>query len=640
MRKLIDYLNARAKEYAEGCPTISDTEWDKLYFELQHLEKELGCIYPDSPTQNFNYNVVDKLNTVVHNTPMLSLDKVKDIEELSAFAEKEDSLLMTKMDGLSCELIYENGELIEASTRGDGIEGENVTHNALKIKNIPVKISYKERLVIHGEVIIKTDDFEKTEGYKHCRNYAAGAIRLLNSKESEGKNLRFIAWEVLEGLDDYTLLSEKLDTIKGFGFTIVPYIKFRHESIKEENIHEIFTITKKYYYPCDGAVVKYDLIELKDILGQTSHHFKNALAFKVIEDTYETKLIDIEWTMGRTGILTPVAIFESIEIDGCEVSRASLHNVSILEELLGCPYANQKLNVFKANQIIPQIKSAEKENLIDADYLDIPSKCPLCGGDTACETLNESTNLVCTNPMCEGKLINRLDYFCGKKGLDIKGLSKATLEKLIDWGWISSIVDIFALYKHKEEWCLQPGFGTRSVDKILSAIEESKNTTYAEFLSSLGIPLIGKSVSKDIFKHFSSYEALRKAIDENYDFSQIEGFGESKTNALLSYNYSYADEVAKFLKFAVKEDATFSQSNILEGFNFVITGKVYGVKNRAELQERIENLGGKVLSTVSPKVHYLINNDVHSTTSKNLKAKELNIPIITEEEYYFMEGAK
>jgi DNA ligase (NAD+) len=387
-------------------------------------------------------------------------------------------------------------------------------------------------------------------------------------------------------------------------------------------------------YPIDGVVFKFDDIEYGKSLGSTAHHFKNAIAYKFYDETYTTYLKNIEWTMGRTGILTPVAVFDPIDIDGTTVERASLHNISIMEEILGDkPYATQKLEVYKANMIIPQIASAEKFNTMAMVLpLEIPQVCPICGGKVEIQESDSSTkNLVCVNPQCQGKLINRLDHFCGKKGLDIKGLSLATLDKLVDWGWVNNISDIMVLSNHRNEWIQKPGFGEKSVDKILDAIENAKTPTLDAFIASLGIPLIGKTVSKELIKYVDSYEDFVQKAQNKFDFSIYDGFAASKTSAIWAFDFTEANKVYQYLSIATTN--TTEQLNNCEGLKIVITGKLQQFKNRDAFKKYIEERGGKVVDSVSKNTNYLINNDINSTSSKNQTAKKLGVPILTEQEF-------
>jgi DNA ligase (NAD+) len=482
---LIDLANNLARDYESGHPTVSDKEWDDLYFQIQELEEKLGIYYKHSPTQHIPYDIVNQLNKVEHGHKMLSLQKTKDLSEIEKFLDNRDSLIMLKMDGLTCSLTYIDGELVSAETRGNGIVGEDVLHNALQIRSIPnyiPKISGK--LVVDGEIICTAKNFEMfASDYKNSRNFAAGSIRLLDSKECAKRKLSFVAWDVIEGLDKYDLLSERFSHIRNYGFDVVPYCFYPAWDANDEQVSLDIMIdhlkirAEEFGYPIDGAVAKFNSISYGKTLGETSHHFKNAMAYKFYDETYETELIDIEWTMGRTGVLTPVAVFKPIDIDGSTVERASLHNVSIMIETLhGYGWKGQKVEVFKANMIIPQIASAELDDDRCKYYFERVMECPVCRHEVILKNDNGTTFAVCSNDTCEGKLINRLDHFCGKKGLDIKGLSKATLEKVIDWGWVSNRHRLFMLKYYRDEWINKPGFGEKSVDKILTAIETASNT--------------------------------------------------------------------------------------------------------------------------------------------------------------------
>ena len=640
IRELIDYLNARTKEYDEGHPTISDKEYDDKFFELIHLEEVTGIIYDDSPTQKIVYNVINELRKVKHNHPMLSLDKTKDINVIKNFLKQNKNYLcMFKMDGLTCSLRYLNGKLVSAETRGNGVEGEDITHNAWVVDNIPKYIDYKDELIVDGEIICPLDTFNELFKimYKNPRNFAAGSIRLLDSKECAKRNLCFIAWDVIEGFNDIKLLSEKLKKLSFLNFSIVPYRcdnDFNWETIDDEIIEAAHHLN----YPIDGIVFKFDDIEYGKSLGATDHHFKNAMAFKFYDEEYETSLLNIEYTMGRTGVLTPVAVFNPVEIDGTMVERANLHNLSILKETLGdMPQVYQKIWVSKRNMIIPQIERAEKtDNCYIQDLIiDIPKQCPICGEETITITENCSTILMCNNPNCEGKFLNKLDHFCSKKGLNIKGLSKATLEKLIDWNWIENIKDIFTLKDYRNEWIKKPGFGIASVDKILNAIEEAKICDDVSFISALGIPLIGNSVAKILIEKCSTYLNFRNMINEKFDFSKLDGFAESKTLAIWNFDYSEADEIyEKYICSPIQDTITNEEiEKTCDGLKFVITGKLNNYKKRDDLKLIIENMGGKVMDSVSKNTNYLINNDITSTTGKNQSAQKLGIPIITEEEF-------
>lgn len=643
MEELIDQLNNATRAYDEGKPYMSDHEWDRMYFELSNLEKKLNFAYSNSPTQNIHFQTVSALKKVVHNHPMLSLEKTKSLEDIAKFIDKKSYLAMCKMDGLTCSLRYYNGKLVSAETRGNGVEGEDILHNALVIPSIPKYIEYKDELIVDGEIICRLDTFSNMFAgeYKNARNFAAGSIRLLDSKECHQRNLTFVAWDVIKGYEEEDELFWKLNALTQLGFTVVPHIavylnEYIKEVVSEETIKELVKEAEENAYAIDGIVFKFNDVEYGKSLGATEHHFRNAMAFKFYDETYPTILKDIEWTMGRTGVLTPIAILEPIDIDGSTVSRASLHNVDIMGQTLhGCGWVGQKVEVYKANMIIPQIASAEEDEdipHINKKHFMRPQVCPVCGGPTELRRDANTLNMFCANPDCEGKLINKLDHFCGKKGLDIKGLSKATLEKLIDWGWVSELIDIYKLNDYKTEWVQKPGFGEKSVANVLAAIEASKNPSLQAFISAIGIPLIGKSMSKELVKYINSYEEFRKMVNEKFDFSKFDGFAGSKTDAIWNYDYRQADDVYELVK-PLSVEPTDESEKSLANYSIVITGRLTKFKNRAELQRLIEEKGGKVVGSVSNNTDFLINNDINSTSAKNMTARKLNIPIITEEDF-------
>lgn len=630
IQELVDKLNYYTKLYDEGRPEISDKEWDDMYFELQKIERESGIYLEDSPTQRVNFQVVNKLNKVEHNHPMLSLDKTKDTNEIQKFIYNNDYIAMAKMDGLTCSLKYVDGKLVSAETRGNGLVGEDILHNALQVRNIPKRIDFQDELVVDGEIICTYENFKEFESeYKNPRNFASGSIRLLDSKESSMRRLSFIAWDCISGLEKVEKLSTKLLKLNVLGFTVVPFMAGEYSI--DDTISTIQSIAQEAGYPIDGIVYKYDIISEYEAAGKTDHHFKGGLAYKFYDEEYETILRDVEWTMGRTGVLTPVALLEPINIDGSEVSRASLHNISIMDEL-GIRYQDTKVMVYKANMIIPQISKALPYEGEIASLINIPVVCPICGEPTIIKGENGVRVLYCSNPSCEGKLINRLDHFFGKKGLDAKGLSKATFEKLIDWGWIENIKDVFKLKEHKKEWEKMQGFGEKSVEKILQAIEDCKSCSLDAIISAAGIPLIGKTVGKDLSKRFGSYSEFREAVESGFDFTSFGGYGWEMHKAISDFDYSELDYIVdNYLQ--IKENIKEDNELKLKGLTFCVTGKVHIWKNRDSLSAFIESLGGKVTGSVSKNTNYLINNDINSTSAKNKKAQELDIPILSEEDF-------
>jgi DNA ligase (NAD+) len=596
---LVDKLNYYTKLYDEGKPEITDSEWDKMYFELQELERSTGIYLPNSPTQSIDYRVVNALQKVKHNHPMLSLNKTKSIDEMNAFIGNKEFITMLKMDGLTCSLGYKNGRLVSAETRGNGIEGEDILHNIIAVKNVPKRLPQNIDLTIDGEVICAFEDFKQFENeYANPRNFAAGSIRLLDAKESSMRNLRFVAWDIINDTDTNTL-SHKLTDLLELGFEVVPF-NIMYTTFNEEVIEWFKKAAEENSYPIDGLVVKYNKVPEYEACGRTDHHFKGGMAFKFADEEYETWLNNIEWTMGRTGVLTPVAIFEPVDTGDSIIERASLHNVSIMKDLLWRPYKGQSLMVCKMNDIIPQVVSAGREiSPADIEGLEftIPTECPICGGslEVVCEVDTEV--LMCTNDACEGKLVNRLDHFCGKKGLDIKGLSKATLGKLVDWGWVKEPADLYNLNKRLQVWANIPGFGIKSVNNILNAIDNSKNPKLESFICALGIPHVGKTLSAQLAKEFSSYEEFREAAIEKWDFTQLDGVAYEKASAIWNFDFTEADHVAEhMLGYEVTGGPS---SNILEGESICITGRLTQHKNRDELVKRITDRGGKVVSGVS-----------------------------------------
>lgn len=630
IKDIIKWLNDRTAEYDAGLPTVSDVEWDKVYFTLVNLENECDYYDSESPTQKIQYSVVNELKKKIHNHPMLSLDKTKEWNAFTQYFGDRSVVGMVKLDGLTCTLHYQNGELVGAETRGNGQEGEDILHNALVVKNIPNRINYTEELIIDGEIICTTTDFEPFKNeYANPRNFAAGSIRLLDSGECAKRNLKFFAWNLVKG--GYGLHVENLNLLSHLGFTVVPWTVGLDWDARDY----LTQVAYEDGIPIDGLVGRFNDISYGESLGATSHHSRAAYAFKFADETAAAHLTEIEWTMGRTGVLTPVAVFTPIELEGTTVERANLHNISVMKELLhGTGWEGQEVQIFKANMIIPQVQSAEEDDERTKKYFFIPEICPICGEPTEQVTEVDSTVLMCSNPACEGKLINRLDHFCGKKGLDIKGLSKATLEKLIDWKWVTDYIDIFELYHYQQFWQAKPGFGEKSVIKILNAIENSRFCELYQFISALGIPLIGQTAAKALAERFKTWEAFIEAVENNeFKFYDIPGFGIEMHYSLKNFNYKEAKYIYyNYLKIKKIEEKT--SKDILKNKVFCITGTVHKWANRDEAKAFIESLGGKVTTSVSKNTSYLINNDATSTSSKNMTAKKLGIPILTEEEFF------
>ena len=634
MREIIDYLHARTLEYNAGNPTISDEEWDARYLQLQDLEKETGYVYPDSPTQHIDYEIVDSLNKYKHKYPMLSLGKTKSISDIQNYFEGQQYIAMTKLDGLSMSITYRNGELVSAATRGNGEIGEDITHNAKIISNIPQKIPCDNEIIINGEIICPKDVFDEnfSSDYKNPRNFASGSIRLLNSKDCEARKLKFIAWDCVYGLEVETF-KERLVFMDSLGFDVVDWVLLQGDFVIGMDF--ILKAISENHYPCDGIVCRFNDIALGDSLGNTAHHPNHSIAFKFIDEQVETVLEDIVYEPSRNGVLTPIAVFKPVELEGTIVSRASLHNISIVEKLSnGLTCKGDKLTIIKANQIIPQVIKWDNIGIFTPEnQIWFPTVCPVCGEPIE-EIISESgvKILKCSNEKCPSRLINQLDHFCGKKGFDIKGLSKATLDKLIDWGWVMNKIDIFNLNKYREEWIKKSGFGPKSVDNILNAIQASKNIDLINFIVSLGIPLVGTTVAKIIAKHENTYENFKKdVIDNDFHFSTLDGIGLEIDNSIKTFDYSEADEIYKIISIKINQDDDETQLNFIKGKRFAITGKIeYG---RSALTDFIEKNGGTVTSTVSKKTDILIANQPEES-AKYKNAVSYGTKIMTELEFF------
>ena len=654
IKELTQQLNQyRDSYYNNSVSEISDHEYDDLFDELKRLEEETNIVMANSPTHTVGYEAKSKLEKVKHSHPMLSLDKTKSVDDLKKFASDKDCLLMCKMDGLTVLLTYENGELIQAETRGNGEEGEIITHNARVFENIPIHIDYTEHLEVEGEAIITYGDFERinsklpeNEKYKNPRNLVSGSVRQLDSNIAAQRHIKFIAWKVpkIEDSKYDKYFAKKLEQVKELGFDIVPYIIYFEDTV-ENRVALLKNTAKELGYPIDGLVMTYNDISYGESLGTTGHHPKHSLAYKFYDDIYPTRLLDVEFTMGKTGVLTPTAVFEPVEIDGTMVERASLHNISIMKSL-GIVSKYQEIGVYKANMIIPQIKYAEKMNCVSVkESICIPGVCPVCGWNTERLKDNDTEILVCTNPNCKGKLLGKLSHFVSKNAINIDGLSEQTLQKLIDLGWLNSFRGIYYLSDHKEEMYKLDGFGKKSVDKLLESIEKSRNTTFDRFIYGLCIPLIGRTASKEIALCCKKV-AINNMWDDIYAFcnygpfypSELNGFGEVMCKSLNEYISENRNIIMKLSKeFNMKNVTKLEQKEeSLLNKSFVITGSLNHYKNRDELVNIIEQLGGKVSGSVSSKTNYLINNDVASTSGKNKKAKDLGIPIISENQFVQM----
>lgn len=650
MQQLIQKLNHASEKYYTGSPIMTDNEFDLKLKELKELEDITGIIYSNSPTMNVGYNSTTELNKVNLTHKMKSLDKAHTIKELNTFINNKKCYLSVKCDGLSLTLQYKNGKLVSATTRGNGEQGIDVLHHAIVFTNIPLEIPYEEELIIDGEAIIYDKDFIKInknmkkqgkDPFKNSRNLAAGSLNLLDNKESSKRYLSFIAWKVIKGFNGDSNIF-KLNEAKNIGFTIVPYIII-DSNINEENLTYIKDVSSKEGIPMDGCVIAYDSISYGEKLGSTSKFPHHSLAYKYEDFSFETTLQDIEWTMGKTATLTPTAIFDPVEIDGTIVERASLHNITVMYNTLGdTPHIGQNISVAKMNMIIPQVVSADKSSAnVNSDrLLHIPKTCPICGHDTIIVQDNDSASLKCSNPECTGKLLGKLSHFVSREAINIDGFSEMTLQRFINLGLVGQFKDIYYLKNHYKQLINLEGFGKKSIDKLLENIEKSRNTTLKRFIYSLSIDLIGNTASKLIENEIervknpgtNPFDQFCNMISKRYNWTRIDGFGEKMQRSLINYfktNFDVIKELAEEFNF---EEINNNKSNKLKGLNFVVTGSVNHFSSRKELQKCIEGHNGKVVGSVSTKTNYLINNDINSNSSKNKKAKSLNIPIITEEQ--------
>ena len=639
MKELVELLNRAGKAYYQDAKELmSDYAYDKLYDELKSLEDELGITLAGSPTVNVGYEVLSELPKERHERPMLSLDKTKDVEELREFIGQKKALMSWKLDGLTIVLTYRDGKLFKAVTRGNGEVGEVITNNAKVFQNVPLQIAYKGELILRGEAVISYKDFEKINAeiedadarYKNPRNLCSGSVRQLNNEITAKRNVRFYAFSLVQAGDvDFQNSRERqMEWLKGQGFEVVEYYMVTADNVKER-VQYFSERIRDNAFPSDGLVLVYDDIAYGLSLGRTSKFPRDSYAFKWADETRETKLLEIEWSPSRTGLINPVAIFEPVELEGTTVSRASVHNISIMEELeLG---VGDKIEVYKANMIIPQIA----RNLTKSGVKDIPSACPVCGEPTEIKKVSNAKALYCTNPECQAKHVKAFALFVSRDALNIEGLSEATLEKFIARGFIREFSDIFHLDRHCEEIRQMEGFGEKSYNNLIASIEKARVTTLPRVVYSLGIAGIGLANAKVICKEFNNdVDAMLHADEEM--LNAIDGIGGVLAGAFVSY---FKDEhhikiLLNLLKeLEIPEEIEDNTERILEGKKFVITGSVTHFANRGEIKELIESLGGKVTGSVTAKTDFLINNDVHSTSSKNKKANELNIPIISEEEF-------
>ena len=638
MKELVSLLNKASRAYYQEAQEImSNYEYDRLYDELKELEDELGITLSNSPTVNVGYEVVSELPKERHESPMLSLDKTKEVEELKNFVGDQKVLMSWKMDGLTVVLTYRDGKLYKAVTRGNGEVGEVITNNAKVFKNVPVQIAYQGELILRGEAVIGYKDFEKINQeiedvdarYKNPRNLCSGSVRQLNNQITAKRNVMFYAFTLVQadGVDFQNSRACQMEWLKLQGFTTVEYYMVTRDTVEDE-VAKFSSKISENDFPSDGLVLTYDDIAYGRSLGRTAKFPRDSFAFKWQDEIRETVLREIEWSPSRTGLINPVAIFDPVELEGTTVSRASVHNISIMEELeLGI---GDKIEVYKANMIIPQIA----ENLTRSGVKDIPCKCPVCQGETKIRQVGNAKALYCMNPECQAKHVKSFALFVSRDALNIEGLSEATLEKFISRGYIHTFADIFHLDQYKEKIQKMEGFGEKSYKKLTESIEKARTTTLPRVIYSLGIAGIGLANAKVICRELKyDVESLLKVSEE--ELNEIQGVGEVLAKAFVGYfaDAKHVENFRRLLNELTIPEETVTKQQIFEGVNFVITGSVKHFANRGEVKELIESLGGKVTGSVTSKTNYLINNDVTSTSSKNKKANELGIPIISEETF-------
>lgn len=644
IKELVEILNKAGRAYySKSVEEMSNFEYDALYDELVQLEKKTGCVLSDSPTVNVGYEVLSELPKERHESPMLSLDKTKSVDDLISWLGEQKALLSWKLDGLTIVLTYDNGELQKAVTRGNGEVGEIITNNARVFKNIPVTIPFKEKLVLRGEALITYSDFEKINEkipeadakYKNPRNLCSGSVRQLNNKITKERNVNFFAFNLVsaENVDFKNSRKEQFEWLKTQGFDVVEY-----KEVTKDNLADTVAWFEKAIttndFPSDGLVILYDDIAYGDSLGRTAKFPRNSLAFKWTDETANTVLRQIEWSASRTGLINPVAIFDTVELEGTRVTRASVHNISIMESLkLGI---GDTIQVFKANMIIPQIAS----NLTQSGNIDIPKKCPVCGGDTQIKEINEVKTLYCTNPDCQAKHVKSFAHFVSRDAMNIDGLSEATLEKFIQKGFLKKFKDLYHLDRYSDDIIDMDGFGQKSYDNLIASCNRSKNTTLPKVIYGLGIANVGLSNAKMIVRQLKTVENIINC--QRQELESIDGVGSVIADTFVTYfeNENNKKAFLELLEELNIEQEESQSANTLEGKIFVITGSLNHFDNRGQLKELIESLGGKVTGSVTSKTSYLINNDSESSSSKNKNAKKLNVPIITEDEFIEMSGIK
>ena len=649
MKELIEVLDKAAKAYyADSAEIMSNAEYDELYDELENLEKETGIVLAGSLTKKVGYEVLSSLPKKAHKEPRLSLAKTKEVAELESFLGDKEGILMWKLDGLTIVLTYENGELVEALTRGNGEIGEVVTENARFFENIPLVIPYKGSLMVRGEAIIKYSDFNRindeiadvAEKYKNPRNLCSGSVRQLSTEVTASRNINFIVYEDLEGGEKFKTRVEELNYLESLGFTVVDHPLVTRDSLEAE-VRTYEKRIKSYDIPSDGLVLQFNDIAYGNSLGKTAKFPRHSIAFKWKDETAETILREIEWSASRTGLINPVAIFDPVELEGTTVTRASVHNVSIMRGLkLG---VGDKIKVYKANMIIPQIL----ENLTESDAEAVPTTCPVCGGRTELKDEEGVQTLYCTNPDCMAKKIKLLTHFVSRDAMNIAGLSEMTLEKFVGENMIHELSDVFKLKNHREKIVSLEGFGEKSYNNLIESIDKARETTAVRVLYSLGIANIGLATAKLICRFFDNdIERITKAKPD--ELTKIDGVGEVMAGVFA--DYFNKDENLRTLEHLLLEvhienaeanandEGSSEGGNTISGLTFVVTGDVEKFKNRRELSDFIESKGGKVTGSVTGKTDYLINNDLTSNSGKNKKAKELGIKIISENEFLELVG--
>ena len=642
MRQLVNKLNHyRDQYYNNNISEVEDSEYDKLFDELKSLEKEEGIVYSDSPTQTVGYQVQSKLKKVTHSHPMLSLAKSTDLNEIEKFINGKFVVFMLKCDGLTCSIHYKDGKLISAETRGDGTVGEDITNNIKMVSNVPLTIPVKGSVTVDGEIIVKWDVFKKMnegilegEDFSHPRNYASGSIRQLDTKITKDRQLSFIAWKLIEAPFFSKHFKENLNLITAMGFEVVPWRMYKDTSI--EKLPEIFSlmyygVAKEHNIPVDGLVLAYDDIEYGESLGATAHHLNSQFAWKREMENVETTLRDVEWNVGKSGMVAPTAVFDPIDLGGAITTRATLHNLSIIKGLkLGI---GDRINVARMNEVIPKVTG----NLTQSNNLEFPNRCPCCG-DTLLHRVSESgaETLWCVNPNCPEKMLSKFVQFVSKPAMNIDGLSEATLKRFIDAGYITRFADIYHLSNFKREIVKMDGFGAKSYEKLIDSIEKSRNVKLENYLVALSIPNIGKSAAKTISKYFNGdYSKLVEALRNNFDFTQLDDFGEIMNQSLYNWwkkETNLEDNLVAELHFIVEEKKEVAQNDFINGKTFCVTGAFQTMK-RSELEKIITDRGGKLSGSVSKKTDYLLTNEADSGSSKAKKAAELGTPIMSEKEF-------